>query len=205
MNDNSYNRSGSISNLAQGLIQFQSVQVAITRDAQGYNYKYSSLANIWDAIRKPLTDCGLGVIQITKTSEDGNPIIVTILIHESGEYIEGELTLRPAKDDSQALGSALTYGRRYALLAICGLASEDTEDDGVAASGPKKKPTKRRNPTNNQKPLAPKGWIKKYEEQVQAAIDDGVQPDKLIKLAKHPTENQVLDAVNALGEIWKAK
>jgi len=61
--------------------------------------------------------------------------IETILIHTSGETLSGGLLHVPAsKNDPQGYGSALTYARRYSLMATCGIAAED--DDGNAASKP---------------------------------------------------------------------
>jgi hypothetical protein len=57
------------------------------------------------------------------------------LIHESGQYLEGEWMLTPAKRDPQGEGSDVTYKQRYALQAITGLVA-DEDDDGHAASTP---------------------------------------------------------------------
>ena len=68
---------------------------------------------------------------------DGQQItITTILMHESGEWMESEpFTLKATKIDPQGAGSAVTYGRRYSLSAILGVAW-DADDDGAAASNP---------------------------------------------------------------------
>jgi hypothetical protein len=58
--------------------------------------------------------------------------IETMLLHESGEWVRNTLTLRPTKHDPQGVGSAITYGRRYGLQSLCGVAPED--DDGNKAS-----------------------------------------------------------------------
>ena len=64
----------------------------------------------------------------------GNTLIVeTILIHESGQWVQSELCLPLAKADPQGVGSAMTYGRRYGLAAIVGIVA-DADDDGNAAS-----------------------------------------------------------------------
>lgn len=64
------------------------------------------------------------------------------MLHESGSSVSSTLRLRPSKTDPQGVGSAITYGRRYSLLAMTGAAPED--DDGNAASGPRQD---RREPT----------------------------------------------------------
>jgi hypothetical protein len=58
-------------------------------------------------------------------------VVVTTLAHETGQWVRGRLALPLAKTDPQGIGSAITYGRRYALAAMVGVAPED--DDGNAA------------------------------------------------------------------------
>jgi hypothetical protein len=67
--------------------------------------------------------------------------VETVFVHESGEMLEcGKLHVPAAKQDPQGYGSALTYARRYSLMAACGIAPED--DDGNAASKVKVSATK---------------------------------------------------------------
>jgi hypothetical protein len=61
--------------------------------------------------------------------------VETVLMHESGEWIKGTISLIPKADDPQSVGSALTYARRYSLSAILGVASEE-DDDANAATQP---------------------------------------------------------------------
>ena len=107
-----------------------------------FHSKYADLASVWEACRKPLADNQLAVIQLP--GQNGNGLCVdTILSHSSGEWICSRLLVRPgytnregkfvALEDPQAIGSAITYARRYALQSIVGIAPED--DDGNAASG----------------------------------------------------------------------
>jgi hypothetical protein len=125
-------QSESIAALAKALVATQGKLQGVAKSSQGYNYQYVDLAAVWDAIRKPLTANGLAVAQTTTYTASGDPVIVTTLLHASGEWMRGELLVRPAKADPQSLGSAITYGRRYALMGVVGVAPAD--DDGVAAS-----------------------------------------------------------------------
>jgi ERF superfamily len=104
-----------------------------TSDNPYYKSKYSDLASVWDACRAPLAANAIAVVQAPLESSDGRVRIETILIHSSGEWISGRISIKPVKDDPQAFGSATTYARRYSLQAMVGIASED--DDGNAASG----------------------------------------------------------------------
>ena len=79
---------------------------------------------------------------IQRTSEDNTGVTVeTVFVHESGEMMEcGKLHVPASKQDPQGYGSALTYARRYSLMAAAGIAPED--DDGNAASKVKVSATK---------------------------------------------------------------
>jgi hypothetical protein len=63
---------------------------------------------------------------------DGGLLVSTRLLHESGQWIESSCPVPLTKKDGHGLGSAITYGRRYNVLALAGVAPED--DDGNAAS-----------------------------------------------------------------------
>jgi len=98
-----------------------------------YDYFYAALPEIMDAIRPILGKHGLAVMQSTET-QDGFPSIVTKVLHESGEWISSDhLIMAPSQNDPQSAGSAITYGRRYSLTALLGLAA-DEDDDGQAGS-----------------------------------------------------------------------
>lgn len=105
-----------------------------------YKSKYAGLPEVIDASRKLLTDNGLAISQSTDyETVDLRPVLITQLTHSSGQWIRGYYPIISTKQDPQALGSALTYARRYAYMAIIGLAAEDEDDDGNAASGIKTK------------------------------------------------------------------
>jgi hypothetical protein len=97
-----------------------------------FKSRYADLAACVEAVIGALNDNGIGLIQRTYECKDG-VMVETVLIHESGEVIEcGLLHVPASKHDAMGFGSALTYARRYSLLAATGLAPED--DDGIAAS-----------------------------------------------------------------------
>jgi hypothetical protein len=97
-----------------------------------FRSSYADLASIWDACREPLTKNGLSILQVPST-RPGEVTVWTFLAHASGQYVQGELVLPVAQETAQGYGSAITYGRRYSLAAMTGVAPED--DDGNAASG----------------------------------------------------------------------
>jgi hypothetical protein len=124
-----------VSELATALAVAQGQVEGAKKDANNPHFrsKYADLASVWDAIRKPLSDNGLSVVQLLVESPQGFVTVRTILLHKSGQSLEGTFSM-PVKDHSnpQAIGSALTYARRYGLMALVGVAPED--DDGSAAT-----------------------------------------------------------------------
>jgi hypothetical protein len=105
-----------------------------------FRSKYVDLAGCIEAVVDALNAAGIALIQ--RTSEDNTGVTVeTVFVHESGEMMEcGKLHVPASKQDPQGYGSALTYARRYSLMAAAGIAPED--DDGNAASKVKVSATK---------------------------------------------------------------
>lgn len=128
------NQSESIAALAAALSKAQASITGALKDSANpfFKSKYADLASCWDACRKPLTDNGLAVIQTIEAGE-GRAVLVTTLCHASGEWIKSYCPILTKDDSPQALGSAITYSRRYALAAMVGLAQID--DDAEAAQG----------------------------------------------------------------------
>lgn len=128
-------KSESIAKIAEALSKAQGVMKGAIKDSQNPFFKqaYADLASVWDACREPLSSNGLSVTQTTRITDNGEPVIITTLMHSSGEWIQGELLVKPVKVDPQSVGSAITYARRYALAAMVGVAPED--DDGEKAQG----------------------------------------------------------------------
>ena len=97
-----------------------------------FKSRYADLSACVEAVIEGLNDAGIAMIQ--RTSEDSTGVTVeTVFIHESGEMLEcGKLHVPASKQDPQGYGSALTYARRYSLMAACAIAPED--DDCNAAT-----------------------------------------------------------------------
>jgi hypothetical protein len=147
-------RSESIKDLTLALAKAQGQIKEASKDRTNphFGQAYATLASVWEACRQPLSQNGLAIIQTPATSEDGMMQITTLLAHSSGEWIEDILTLMPRDKTPQSFGSAVTYGRRYALMAMVGIAPGD-DDDGNAASMPDKaRPPSRKQPAPEQKP-----------------------------------------------------
>lgn len=127
-------KSEQINELASALSKAQGVIIPASKDADNpfFKSKYADLASVWEVAREPLYKNGLAIIQLP--SAEGNIVTLkTILVHSSGQFISSDLTM-VAKDASpQAIGSCITYLRRYALSSVVGIASE-IDDDGNSAT-----------------------------------------------------------------------
>ncbi len=139
--------SESVKEIFTALAAAQAAFPVIRRDSDNSHLgsKYADLAAILEAVRKPLADNALALVQtsearcelLTQTSGGRSQlegvVVITTLIHSSGEWIRGELLMPldvkdPRKTGPQQAAASFTFGRRHALMAILGIAAE-TEDE----------------------------------------------------------------------------
>ena len=148
-----------------------------------FRSKYVDLAGCIEAVVDALNAAGIALIQ--RTFEDNTGVTVeTVFVHESGEMLEcGKLHVPASKQDPQGYGSALTYARRYSLMAAAGIAPED--DDGNGARKAKEDEEKAKADAASKTP-APK---------VSATKTDLVPPNRM---------NIIADVAAAIGERMSA-
>lgn len=162
-------RSSTIGAIAGALAKAQGEMDGARKDSTNPHFKsqYADLASVWDACRAPLSKHGLSVLQ--PVSADGAKVTVTtILAHSSGEWLEESLTMTAQQNTPQGVGSAITYGRRYGLASMVGIAPED--DDGNAASGkPSLQQETSASPQPRQKPDGYDDWL----TDMASAADEG--------------------------------
>jgi hypothetical protein len=166
-------QSPSIGKLAAALAKAQLVMESAKKDATNPHLKnrYADLTSCWAACRKPLGENGLSVAQLTKSVSPDLVKIVSVLLHESGEWIRSELTV-PAGGNkgvnaAQAMGSAISYGRRYGLSALVGISTDD--DDGTASSGPATQAPRQQQPPRQAPQGQPQGNDTATEKQTRAS------------------------------------
>jgi hypothetical protein len=126
-------------NIASALVRAQRAFGPALKSSTNPHFRsrYADLAACVEAVIGGLNEHGIALIQQTHDCEHGVSV-ETIFLHESGEMLSaGKFSVPATKQDAQGYGSALTYARRYSLMAACGIAPED--DDGNAASRPKPK------------------------------------------------------------------
>lgn len=131
-----------ITDLSKSLLAVQKNLQPAVKDATNpfCKNRYATLNSIMDCCRMALLENGILLTQYPVPVEGENLGLVTKLVHaETGQYQASLAVIPLAKPDAQAMGSAFTYGRRYALSAMLGIVTEE-DDDGNAASWQKGKP-----------------------------------------------------------------
>jgi hypothetical protein len=213
--------SQSIGNICAAMAKAQAKIKNAERDADNpyFGSSYASLGGVWDAVRGPLSENELAVFQGEKIrlKDDltgGQVDVMTMLTHSTGEWFRTTITLpivpmarkrkgaddgdndadrTPGKVTPQAIGSAITYGRRYGLESLAGTAPEAEDDDGNGASG-----------KEQVEPLPAGGVfddvIESVEDQTKPKRDGGTFVVCLVKTAKHGT----LECFDRLGGVAKS-
>ena len=180
-------QSETVDELAAALCEFQYEVGGAHKDSTNpfFKSKYADLESCKDAIKEPLHAHGLAIVQATRVNEGGASVLVTTLMHKSGQWIKGELPILCAKErDAQAQGSAITYARRYALSAITGL--YQTDDDGEGSQNRDKKPA------SNSKPQQQTQSKPQQQQQQQKPPAQPQQAAKKIVEGEEPTDAEIV-------------
>jgi len=187
-------QSDSIAKIMPALIKAKRAFKPALKDATNpaFRSKYSTLDSVIDAVDGALLSNGIANVQ--QTYVDGeNTILLSRFIHESGEWIGSRYRVKPVQATPQGEGSALTYARRYALLALAGIAPED--DDGQAASVvQQQRPAPRPAPQPAVDPETVLDW--------ELAIDKAGNP---VELAKVGTDMAAAHLPSATADRLRAK
>lgn len=142
------NRSEEITEIAKALHRFQAAVKNPKNNSTNpqYGSSYSSLDEVINTVKPTLAEYGLSFIQSPVSTEDGMFMgVTTLLMHESGQWIESDPLALPAfklgkggakNYDAQAAGIAVTYARRYSLSAMLGISSEDDDDANGISNTP---------------------------------------------------------------------
>ena len=95
-----------------------------------FKSSYADLTSVIKAIKEPFAKYGLSFVQLPVTSAGGNGVgVSTMLMHKSGQWLQGEYLLPMDKVTPQGAGSAITYARRYALQSLVGIPSVDDDSE----------------------------------------------------------------------------
>lgn len=175
-----------IKHIAQALVKAQREFGPALKTSTNPHFKsrYADLAACVEAVMDGLNNNGIMLMQHCHESDTG-VIVETVFIHESGEvFSAGKLHVPASKHDAQGYGSALTYARRYSLMAACGIAPED--DDGNAAS--------------RKAPAVPEGYTAYEAETLQAMREVAMQGSQALAKAFADLPKSAHKAV-----FWQAK
>ena len=140
------NKSDTLAKLGAALAKAQAKIHGVKKGSENPFFKssYADLAQCIEAIREPFAAHGLSIIQCPSRDEHGKLSLSTMLLHESGEFLEATFPMDIDKPGPQAVGSWITYMRRYSLAAVASLAQVDDDGEGAENREPKqtKKPRK---------------------------------------------------------------
>ncbi len=128
--------SDSLASIAPALVKAINAIEGVKKDASNPHFKskFATLEAVIEAAHPHLASNGLTVLQGPGLMQGSALTVSTRILHESGEWIETEFAIPMAKQDPQAAGSALTYARRYSLMAVLNMPAVD--DDGESAMRP---------------------------------------------------------------------
>lgn len=129
------NKSDTIAALALALSKAQGEITNVVADKKGYGYMYADLASVLEITRPILSKYELAVTQLCNTTENGAVTVETVLLHSSGEWLSTSIavpvSIVKGLSPAQAVGVCITYGRRYALCALIGIAQADEDNDAA--------------------------------------------------------------------------
>jgi hypothetical protein len=199
----SVRRSNPIASLAIALVAAQGELKNPTKNKQNPHLRnwYADLGAVLESVLPTFTRHGLAVVQLP-CELDGEPALTTILLHKSGEWLETVTKIRPVKADPQGVGSAQSYARRYALMALTGCVGDD-DDDGEQASRPAKpQPKGQTAPAQRTPPVATGAGGGTDRGQPGAGREDS-RPALAAKRPPQATEEQ-LERLAIILDGWEA-
>jgi len=136
--------SESINAIAPAIVKAQALIEDAVKDSSNpaFRSKYADLSAVLAVIRKPMADNDLCVLQ-SPARADGGVEVETRILHKSGEWISQSCFIPVTKWDAHGTGSGITYGRRYGLMAIFCIGTEDDDGNTAVQAGPAAPPMKK--------------------------------------------------------------
>jgi hypothetical protein len=201
--------------LAKAQAEFPPVEkdktARITSQKGNYAYAYADLATILAVVRPVMAKHGIALIQPVSI-QSGAVAVRTILAHSSGEWMAADLVFRAGDGDPRSVASVITYGRRYGLITMIGVAATDEDDDAAAATPvrsnghraaqPASEPAPRPTASATDKPDGFDDWL----DDLVAVADEGQDALKSAWTKSQPYLRKYLtDTDNAKWEAIKAK
>ena len=129
--------------IAAAFVKAQAEIASAIKDKKNPAFRttYADLSAVVDAAKPALSRHGLGFIQEVTERDAGGIYVETVIVHASGEMLRsGKLPIPVAKSDAHGYGSAITYGKRYSLMAVLGICTEDDDGNAASAGKPERQP-----------------------------------------------------------------
>lgn len=195
------NKTESIKNISQALVEFQSAVKQPKKDKSNpfFKSKYVPLESIVEVITEEAPKHGLSFMQSPCSDEHGRIGISTIVMHSSGEYIEYEpVFMKAEKNNAQGSGALITYLRRYTLSSIFSITSD--EDDNSYSTN-----TINRQLATNEQTETLRKEINLFTQKFEQATEQSVLDTLGIQNMNNLTTSQVNHAIKTLKEWSKQK
>ena len=133
--------SETVGKIASALAKAQSGMTMIECNSNNpfFNSKYASLSAVLEVALPKLNENGIALVQGNRwDANDSGFYITSMLIHSSGEWIKSEIRMPISKKDAHGIGAATTYGRRYLLSSMVGVAQADDDGNGAIEQAPRR-------------------------------------------------------------------
>ncbi len=134
-------------NMVADLAKVQGGLPTIKKDKKGAFGSYASLEAVHEVALPLLSANNLAWSTLPGEDDAGNPVLDYKLLHTSGDSLEGRMRLMVSQPNSQQMGSAITYARRFAICAVVGITADEDDDGTQATKAPYKKPEPKPLPT----------------------------------------------------------
>jgi hypothetical protein len=194
-----------INEIAAALAVAQGHMGAALKDSENPHFRssYADLASVVDAVRPHLSAVGIAIVQLPDISkETGEVRVCTALVHKSGQVLSCTLSATVKDLSPQSIGSAITYLRRYGLMAITGIAPDD--DDGEAAMGrPQPQPQPQR-PQRREEPAEPPDLVAMLRARIKQLAPDATA-DTAAGIAVYVADKMSKDPAGAAYGIQSGK
>ncbi len=143
--------------IATALVEAQKLIGHAPENAQNPHLKttYADLKSVLDTVKPAFSAHGLAVLQAQLPASEGWLCLETRLLHTSGQWVKTTTTLALQKTDAHTFGAALTYARRYSLMALCGVATEDDDGNANTQLSRPRPPQQNTAPRPQERPQAP--------------------------------------------------
>jgi len=179
-------KSESIQEIAKALASFQSQMDPLNLDAEvkvntksgsNYSFKYATFGNIVKSCRDKLAKNELSISQLI--GEGGS--VTTLLMHSSGEFLQNTLTITSGETNPQAIGSAISYAKRYSYASILGLVSEQDDDANIAEGNGFKAEKESAKENKKELPWITDKQVNDYTRKIQDGVYNNFTPDSFTK------------------------